>query len=67
MIKAVAIIVKAGFGIKVFCREAMAEEIGERAELQDEIAKGIVDVLRCGAAIGIEIMSDVAVVSGGAT
>ena len=45
MVEAVAVVVKSGFGIVVFCRETVAEEIGERAGLCDGVANGIVCVL----------------------
>ena len=62
MVEAVAVVVKAGFGIVVLRGEAVAEEVGEGAGLGYEIAKGIVGVLGNGVAAGIEVASDVAVV-----
>ena len=62
MVEAVAVVVEAGFGIVVFRGEAMAEEVGKRAGLGDEIAEGVVGVLRDGVAICVEVASDVAVV-----
>ena len=62
MVEAVAVVVEAGFDVKVLCREAVAEEVSEGAGLGYEIAKGIVGVLGNGVAAGIEVASDVAVV-----
>ena len=42
MVEAATVIVEIGFDVKVLCREAMSEEVGERAGLGYEIAKGIV-------------------------
>ena len=57
-----AIIVEIRFGIEILRREAVAEEVGERARLGDDVAEGVVGVLRDGVAAGIEVASDVAVV-----
>ena len=62
MVEAVAVVVKAGFGIKVLSREAVAEEVCKRAGLVDCIAEGVVCVLRDGAAVCVEVAGDVAVV-----
>ena len=62
MIKAIAVIIEASLGINVFCREAMAEEVGERARLDDELAEGIVGVRCYNIPVGIDILCDVAVV-----
>ena len=62
MVEAVAVVVKAGFEVEILCREAVAEEVGKRAGLGDEIAEGVVGVLRDGVAICVEVASDVAVV-----
>ena len=62
MVEAVAVVVEAGFGIEVLRREAVAEEVGKRTRLGDELAEGIVGVPRKGAAVGVEIARDVAVV-----
>jgi len=62
MVEAVAVVVKAGFYIKVFRRETVAEEIGERAGLCNRIAEGVVCILCNGIAVGVEVARDVAVV-----
>ncbi len=62
MVEAVAVVVEAGFGIEVLRREAVAEEAGAPAGPGDEPAEGVVGVTRKGAAVGVEIARDVAVV-----
>ena len=62
MVEAVAVVVKIGFGIVVFRGKAVAEEVGKRAGLGNEIAEGVVGVLRNGVAVCVEVASDVAVV-----
>ena len=61
MVEAVAVVVEAGFGVKVFRREAVAEAVCERASLGDELAKGIVCVDGYCVARGIKIARDIAV------
>ncbi len=62
MVEAVAVVVKTSFGIVILRGEAVAEEVGKRAGLGDEIAEGVVGVLRDGIAVCVEVASDVAVV-----
>ncbi len=62
MVEAVAVVVEAGFGIEVFCREAVSEEICKRAGLQNRVAEGVVCVLRNGVAGRVEVARYVAVV-----
>ena len=62
MVEAVAVVVESGFGIVVFRGEAVAEEVGKRAGLGDDVAESVVGVLRDGVAVCVEVASDVAVV-----
>ena len=62
MIKTVAIVIEACFGIKVFCRETMAEEVGECARFGDESTESIVGVRYYNISDGINILCDVTVV-----
>ena len=49
MVEAVAVIVVVGFSVEILCREAMAEEVGERTGLRYGVAESVVGVLRnCG-------------------
>ena len=62
MVETVTVVVKAGFGIEILCRETVTEETCKRAGLRDGVAKSIVGVLRyCGAG-RVEVSGDVAVV-----
>ena len=62
MVKAVAVIVEAGFRVDVFGREAMAEEVGEGTGLRDGVAESVVGVGGDGFAGGIKVAGDVSVV-----
>ena len=59
MVEAVAVVIEAGFDVVVFCRETMAEEVGERPGLGDDVAEGVVGVLRDGVAVGIEVARNI--------
>ena len=62
MIKAIAVVIKFGFGIKIFCREAVVEEVGEGTELGDGVTEGIVGVSGDRVAVCINVLRYVAVV-----
>ena len=62
MVETVAVVVEAGFGIVIFCRETMAEETGERAGLRDGVAEGIVGVLCDRIAVGVKVARDISVI-----
>ncbi len=62
MVEAVAVVVKASFGIVVFRGEAVAEEVSEGADLGYKIAEGIVGVLGDGVTVCVEVAGDVTVV-----
>ena len=61
MVETVAVVVEACLGIEVLRREAVAEEVGKRTRLGNELAEGIVGVPRHGAGVGADIARDVAV------
>ena len=62
MVEAVAVVVEAGFGIEILCRETVAEEVGERARLGYGVAECVICVLRDGGAGRVEVAGYVAVV-----
>ena len=62
MVETVAVIIETGFGIEILCREAVAEEVSERAGLRDGVAEGIVRVLRDSVTGRVKVAGDIAVV-----
>ena len=62
MVETVAVIVKTDFGIVVFGREAVAEEVGKQSCLGYGVAEGVVGILRYGVAVFVEVARDVAIV-----
>ena len=58
-IEAIVVIIKPGFDIAVFCREAMAEHTAHGAGLRNRRTESIVSVLRDGVAISIKVTNDV--------
>ena len=59
MVEAIAVVVEASFDVKVLCRESMAEEIGKRTGLRNDLPEDVVGVLRDGVSIRIEVANDV--------
>jgi len=62
MVETVAVVVESSLGVVILCREAVTEEVGERARLRDGVAEGIVGILRNRVAIRIEVAGNIAVV-----
>ena len=62
MVEAAAVVAEPRLGVEVLRREAVAEEAGASAGPGDEPAEGIVGVPRKGAAVGVKVTHDVAVV-----
>ena len=62
MVEAVTVVVETGFGVVVFRREAMTEEVREISDLGNRIAEGVIGVRRDDCAGRIAVMRHVAVV-----
>ena len=62
MVEAVAVVVELSYGVIVFSREAVAEQVNKRAGCGDEITEGVVRVLGNCVASSIKVARDIAVV-----
>ena len=62
MVEAIAVVVEAGFGVVVFGREAMAEEVRKISGLGNRIAEGVIGVRRDDCAGRIAVMGYISVV-----
>ena len=59
MVEAVAIVIETGFRVEIFCRETMAEEVGERAGLRNDFSESVASVLRYGVTVCVEVARDI--------